>query len=193
MVNRQKIQDLKRIALSQSQIQNNTTRNIPILSYDEIYGKSLDHLTRKGACILLYLISENYGHWCSLVRVQKDDEPDHLIYFDSYGRFPDEPLTWSSPEKNEELGQGRPYLLEKIVKHPDRYQYWSNPHELQNWDDTSIQTCGRHQICFLHYCWTVDNPSVDGFKEWLDQMKEETGLYTYDQVVTYLTDHIEEP
>ena len=190
MVNRQKIKELKKVALSQSQLQSHTTKHIPILTYDEIYGKSFEELTEKGACILLYLIEESFGHWVTLVRIPQEDEPDHIIYFDSYSGLPDEPLMWSSPEKNEELGQSEPYILENIVANPDQYEYYSNPFAFQNEDDTSIQTCGRHVLCFLEYCWKASDPSLLKYKEWLDEMKEETGLDTYDQVVTYLTKFI---
>lgn len=54
----QKLNDLKKIALSSQQLQNNTEKHIPILTYKEIYGKSLDKLLQNGAFILLYLWKE---------------------------------------------------------------------------------------------------------------------------------------
>ena len=99
-VNREKLKELKKIALSSQQLQENTNKHIPILRYPDIYGKSLNKLLKNGAFILLYMWGPSYGHWCCVI-----DHPEEnaVEFFDPYGKEPDYWLSKNSHKKNVEL------------------------------------------------------------------------------------------
>ena len=83
-VNRKELKELKKIALSSQQLQENTEKHtgIPIVRYPDIYGKSLNKLLKNGASILLYMWGPFYGHWCCVI-----DHPEEnaVEFFDPYG------------------------------------------------------------------------------------------------------------
>lgn len=183
-INRAKINQLKTKALNERQIQSGTTQDVPIYMYHELYGHSLKQVLRKGAVFLLYLETQNYGHWVCLVR-----HGDLIIYFDPYGEYPDKPLGWSKPDSNKELGQMQPYLLEKMMKTrvQKEYEFRYNTFPFQDIHNPSIATCGDHCVAFLNWVFrSTGTPTIEGYKKYLDQVKSQTGLSTYDQVVTYL-------
>ena len=102
-----------------------------------------EFLPKKGDfAYILYESSLNSGHWVALVRGEKA-----FLYFDSYGNLPGFPLTWNTPEKNVELGQDKPTLVDmfKITKLPVYY----NDYDYQNKKDTDVATCGRWATAFL--------------------------------------------
>ena len=102
-----------------------------------------EFLTKTGDfAYILYESSLNSGHWVALVRGEKA-----FMYFDSYGNPPGFPLTWNTPEKNLELKQDKPTLVDmfRITKLPVYY----NDYDYQNKKDTDVATCGRFATAFL--------------------------------------------
>ena len=187
MINRKKLKQLSKKALSESDIQGGTKKHIPVYIYNEIYGKSLDDLLKHNAVILLYLTEENYGHFVALYK-----DGDNILYFDSYGKYPDNPLSWNSIQHNEELGQNKAYLLEKMKNDyvQDKYDFFFNSIPFQS-EDLSIQTCGRHAVSFITYCEHNDNPNYEDYKNKLDELIKEYDFKNYDRVVSWLTEHID--
>ena len=135
---------MKKIALSTKQLQNNTEKHIPIPLYDGIYGKSLDQLLKNGAFIILYLWKKRYGHWCVVTRHNNGKDVE---FFDPYDKPPDYWLSKNSYEKNKELGQEKPYLLNKIMKNNKYDHIYYNPVAFQdNSNPEDVRTCGRHVL-----------------------------------------------
>jgi len=102
-----------------------------------------EFLTKTGDfAYILYESSLNSGHWVALVRGEKA-----FLYFDSYGNLPGFPLTWNTLEKNVELGQDKPTLVDmfRITKMPVYY----NDFDYQNKKNTDVATCGRWATAFL--------------------------------------------
>jgi hypothetical protein len=182
----EKLKDLEAIALSSVQLQNNTEKHIPILTYHDIYGKSLDKLLENGAFILLYLWEKAYGHWIAVIRHNNGKDVE---FFDSYGKKPDFWLSKNSYAKNKKLGQEKPYLLNKIMRH-NKYDYiYYNPFTFQDSsDDRDILTCGRHTLTRIRN----RDLSLDEYKDYLDDVMKENNLKTYDEAVTFLTRDIDE-
>jgi hypothetical protein len=177
MVNKKLIKKLQKIALSESQLQEFTRLHVPIKTYDELnknnIGKLLDNPSH--ALMVLYLQKQNFGHWVLLI-----DHGDYVEYFDSYGGYPDKPLTWLTEAKNDELGQENPLILQKIAQGLEKKPVYYNPFKLQN-DDSN--TCGRHAL--VRY--RNKNLDIGQYKQALDKAKKELGLTNYDQLVTWLT------
>lgn len=136
--------------------------NAKIVKYSELPRgiPAEEFLTRPGDfAYILYESSFNSGHWVALVRGEKA-----FMYFDSYGNPPGFPLTWNTPEKNVELGQDKPTLVDmfRITKLPVLY----NDFDYQNKKNTDVATCGRWATCFLIH--------VKKYKGDLKSFKKET-------------------
>ena len=176
-VNKKELKELKKIALSSQQLQENTEKHIPILRYPDIYGKSLNKLLKNGAFILLYMWGENIGHWVCII-----DHPEEnaVEFFDPYGYGIDHWLSGNTPEKNKELGQAKPYLLNKVKKGNHRFYY--NPVKLQHEskpEEILLRIRNRH-LTLKNY-----------IKE-LKKVKKKHNLKNMNQTVAYLTRHIDE-
>lgn len=181
-----RLADLKKIALSTKQLQNNTEKHIPILSYDEIYGKSLDQLLKNGAFIILYLWEKRYGHWCVVTRHNNGRDVE---FFDPYGKPPDYWLSKNSYAKNKELGQEKPYLLNKILKNNKYDQIYYNPIAFQdNSNPEDVRTCGRHVLTRIRN----RDLSLDEYTQYLKDVQKQHKIPTMDGVVSYLTRDIDE-
>ena len=180
-----KLKELQKIALSSSQLQENTEQQLPIVTYNQIYHWSIPELLANGACIILYLWEQSYGHWTVLI--DHPDEDGAVEYFDPYGKAPDYWMSKNSDEKNEELGQHSPYLLNKIIQSNQEWYYNQFPFQDENKSD-DILSCGRH--CLVRN-W-LRHLSLADYKKFLTDVKNEYKLNTYDEVVTMLTKHIDE-
>jgi hypothetical protein len=180
-----RLDDLKKIALSSRQLQENTPKHIPILTYKEIYGKSLDSLLKNGAFILLYLWKQRYGHYVAVIRHNNGKD---IEYFDPYGKAVDYWLSKNSYKKNKELGQEKPFLLNKILKDNKYDHIYYNPIAFQdNSKPEEIRSCGR-------WCLTrilLRDLNLDEFKDYIDDVMKERNIKTRDGAVSYLTRNID--
>lgn len=108
-----------------------------ILTYSELTNikKIEDLLPRhKSYFILLYPVqSESSGHWVCLTRYSKTIE-----YFDSYGKKPDEPLSWGK------YNNVHRRLSELLNNTKLRVDY--NNIDFQNNKDFTISTCGSYAV-----------------------------------------------
>jgi hypothetical protein len=113
-----------------------------IVSYHEISKyKTLDKLLGKyRACVILYLQTKNYGHWCCIF--EREDKPGLINFYDPYGYFPDDELGFNSDKKNIELKQNIPYLSMLMINASDKYDYVYNPYKLQTLSKGN-NICGR--------------------------------------------------
>ena len=183
-VNREKLKELKKIALSSQQLQENTNKHIPILRYPDIYGKSLNKLLKNGAFILLYMWGPSYGHWCCVI-----DHPEEnaVEFFDPYGEPVDYWLSKNTHKKNVELGQAKPYLLNKVKKGTHTFYY--NPVKLQDESrPEEILTCGRWILLRIRN----RHLSLDDFIKGIKDVKSKKKLKSLDKTAAYLTRHIDE-
>jgi hypothetical protein len=108
-----------------------------LLSYDQLdnYNDINEVLGKYKKCILLYLTTENYGHWTCLY------ELNNIIYFfDSYGFMPDQQLGFNQPYINKKLNQNYKHLLYMLYKSNKKVEF--NEYQLQSKKD-GINTCGR--------------------------------------------------
>lgn len=178
---KQEIKRLMNIALSDTQLQNNTQGYVPIVTYNKIYNKSLKKLFEsENAIILLYLQERNVGHWVTVI-----DHGNYIEYFDSYGNYPDEPLTWNSLAKNEQLGQSRPFFLEKVIRTKGCKLYY-NSCQLQLHSNDS-ETCGRYALVRIRH----KNKSLQAFLNYLEKKRKQLNLANFDQTVAFLTRDID--
>ena len=95
-------------------------------------------LGRHGACVILYLTKQNYGHWCCMFR--KYRKPKTIIFFDSYGTIPDDELLEIPAHMNKKLGQNRAFLSQLLLDSGYDVEY--NDKKLQKFAK-DVNTCGR--------------------------------------------------
>lgn len=143
-----------------------------LVTYPELvkYNSIDDALGPYKACIILYLTSKNYGHWCCLFR-----KGNVIYFFDSYGIFIDDELKFTDENFRKANNQYYPHLTYLLHKSPYKIDY--NNHKLQS-ENGNITTCGRFVGCRL----ILRNLNNDQFASLFKNNK-----YTPDELVTLLT------
>lgn len=168
-------------SLSGEELLDLVDRKANLLTYPELtnYENLNECLKPYGACILLYLTRENYGHWCCIIK-HKDK---HIEFFDSYGLFPDDEFKFIPEHFRKVSDQVYPHLTYLLYKANCPIEY--NNYRLQSKTDNvnkKIATCGRHVGCRLMF----RNMSLDDYSQML---LTKDGI-TPDMKVTLLTSGI---
>jgi len=120
-------------------------KNAIVIKYSELKNyNNIEDLLKlpKSYAILLYENEPNNGHFCCIMR----DKYNNIVYFDSYGHAPSEPLLWNSKEQNIQLGQDKPYL--NILLDKTDLPVYYNGYQFQN-DNSDIATCGRYCVSVI--------------------------------------------
>lgn len=107
-------------------------------TYPEIVKfQSLDQLLGKHkSIILLYLTKANYGHFCVVLKQNKDT----ISFFDSYGYMPDDELKFAPIHFRKKNNQLKSHLTRLMYESGYNIDY--NDHKLQS-SKNDIATCGR--------------------------------------------------
>ena len=153
--------------------------NPKILTYSDLNKfNNIEDLLKneKDYCIILYRQTPTSGHWISIDRLY-----DTISYFDPYGKYIDEPLTWNTPILNKKLGQSIP-LLSNLFDKTDLDVYYNN-HKYQKLDD-NINTCGRWCILRILSAMRQDMDLTD-FYEMIKELTKYKEL-TSDEIVSLL-------
>lgn len=171
------IKDYENIALSNFDILNLLNNKCNIVLYPEMYKyKSIDQLINPyNCCIILYEAKENYGHWCALIKTNKNE----IEFFDPYGGDPDNSLDHISKQFKKSSNQFFPYLSKLMYNSPYNLNY--NEFQFQK-KDSDIKTCGRHSVVRC-LCKNLD---IYQYKELLDKLCKILKC-DYDELVTILT------
>ena len=124
---------------------------------DDVLGES-----RKA--VILYLTTKDSGHYVTLF-----ENANGLVYFNSYGLYPDEDFKLIS--NRDKLGESVPYLSnllkgKKVDINKVQYQ------------DEKNKTCG-HWVIFRNY---MDEYSNDQFQQIVQRLVKQRGL-TPDEIV----------
>jgi len=145
-----------------------------ILTYPQLYEyKDIDGvLSPYDSVVMLYETKPSYGHWVALL---KHPEHNKIEFFDPYGLFIDDQLTFINSEFRKENNEQYP-ILSKML-HDSPYDIVYNNLQLQKYS-SDISSCGRHvafRICMK------DTP-LDEYGALLTH-----NYYDPDTIVTYLT------
>jgi hypothetical protein len=133
------------IPLSDSDIKEYLGNDCKILKYSELSKyNSIDELLPnvKDFCVLLYENSPNSGHWTCVCR-PKDNQ---IVYFDSYGGYVDEPLTWTDKSTKIGLGEDVKYLSNLLNNCEEDVFY--NKYKYQSGKEY-VANCGRFVVCYI--------------------------------------------
>lgn len=155
--------------------------NAKILKYSELADVSnIEELlpSPKSYFFLLYEHSFNNGHWVVINRYINNGK-DTICFFCSYGSKIDAPLRWNSPARNQELGQGTPYLSILLRKSGKTLQYNNVAYQSKT---SPVATCGAFATLWIKAN-LRENMSLADFHDWIKEIKDETGL-SYDAIAS---------
>ena len=136
---REDIDDHKEIALSDDQVLQMVDGKAKVLIYRDLrkYNTLDEAMGPHKAIFLLYETEPDYGHWTLVFR----QSPDTVEFFDPYGVFLDDELSWVKLNTRRMLGQNVPYLsrLFYYSRYPNLIY---NNYKFQKMGE-GINTCGR--------------------------------------------------
>jgi len=124
--------------LSDSDIKRITDNKCNVIAYSDLENvSSIDEILNPyDACIILYQLEENQGHWVALIK----HSPTELEFFGSYGLKIDEQLKFSKFNLRRHNGVEIPHLS-VLISHSN-YKVISNTAKLQKFKK-DVNTCGR--------------------------------------------------
>jgi hypothetical protein len=128
------------IALTGADIHNITQGKCSVYPYEELAKfNTIDQvLSKDGSAMILYQLTQNYGHWVTIFKV--DDKT--LEYFDSYGLPVDGELKFSKEHLRRHNGKIVPHLTALIKQSNHGYKVIYNDIALQKLRENEA-TCGR--------------------------------------------------
>lgn len=135
---RKKVKEFEKKSLSGEDVLNLCGKRANLLTYPELAKlDNIDQLLGKyRAAIILYLTSENYGHWVCLFQQDKKT----LCFFDSYALMPDDELKFTQINFRLSHNQYYPHLT--YLLYNSGYDVDYNSYKLQS-DKKDTTTCGR--------------------------------------------------
>lgn len=156
-----------------------------LFSDNPLYSIQSEYPKDDNSCIILYLTSKNFGHWCILNKIEDDDK---IIYgfLDSYGELLDDQLNHVSEDFKQVSNQEDNYLttlLYEAIKNvpSNKLSVHYNDTQMQMLND-KISTCGRYVALFLKYNYMT----VEDYVKTLTEAAEDYNI-PIDMLVTMLT------
>lgn len=148
----EEIEKHKKYSLSDSEVMALVNGKAKVVMYDQLNSfKNIDELLSPyGSVFILYQKQKNFGHWCCLFKRRDKHGNVEIEYFEPYGHFIDEPLTWTSKESRKALNMDYPYLTKLLLESPRNYNIIYNEHPFQKMGK-NINTCGRHCVMRLQH------------------------------------------
>lgn len=136
---KREIAKLKKYSFSNKDIKQFCNGEVNVFTYPDIgqYHDIEQLLHPYDACIILYLTTEHYGHWCALIK----QTPDLIEFFDPYALMPDKEIAYIPKHFRKESGQNIPHLSRLLYQSDYKISY--NHHRLQQLKN-DVNTCGRH-------------------------------------------------
>lgn len=145
-----------------------------IMTYPELYIiQDIEQLLPRhdSYFVLLYLDTQNSGHWTVLKRFNND-----IQYFCSYGTYPDDQIRkWYGKELATELKENKLYLTNLLNKTKLNVNYNDMDYQNKNID---IVTCGRHMINFIK-----SKKDLKQYYKMMQKLRKQTGK-DYDELVS---------
>src|ERR1043166_5728715 len=173
------IKHLEKISLSNTDVLKLLDGKANLVLYPDIRKyKNIDDLLGKyGACVILYLTKENYGHWCCIFKQNKNT----IQFFDSYGEMVDNALDYSmDPYFKKKKGMDLPLLTHMLYNCYNKYEIRFNNFKFQE-DKTDVNTCGRFVVVRI---WSKNLDEYE-FNDFMNSTK-----YKPDELVSLLTQEI---
>lgn len=119
---------------------------IKIMDYQKFqtYNDIDKVLGKKGMAIILYTLTERFGHWCCIFKTKNNKGKPIIEWFDSYGFSVDDERDFVPKEFLNEQYNKKPHVVKLFYK--SKYNKRYSHHRLQG---KSSNTCGRWVIMRL--------------------------------------------
>jgi hypothetical protein len=143
------LEEVKRYALSDSDINDILEPDTTVQAYRVL--DTLEHIDelfdKLGRAVLLYATeNQNTGHWVGLIKRKTTVE-----FFDPYGFKPDTQQTELGEGIDNEEYEQHDHDLTRLLRESG-YKVYYNQYQLQDFDDVTLATCGRHVATrLIHY------------------------------------------
>ena len=142
--------------------------DVPTMLYDELKNiRNIDDILISNACIILYQIKQNIGHWVCILK-----HGDIYEYFDPYGHKVDYYIG-KCMNKTPFLSRLLFGTHKKVISNNYKYQE----------SKKDIATCGRHVVCRC-LLKTID------LKQYYNIFKNTSKIQS-DDLVTFITEILE--
>lgn len=152
--------------------------NIKIFTYPEItkYNNIHDILSPYGCCIILYLKTPTYGHWCALLQ-----HKDRIEFFDPIkNMIPDDELPYINNDFRIASNQVKPHLLKLLYNSGSKIEY--NNYNFQEMNNYDVRTCGRHCVSRIIF----KNLLLDDYYDLIYYLCNQFNL-SFDEIITLIT------
>lgn len=149
-----------------------------IIEYPDLanYNSVEELLSPFGNVVILYLSSEDYGHWTTLFQYPNSNV---IEFFDPYSMVPDGEFRYIDTQKRKELKESSPLLSELLIKYDGPIEY--NNYKFQRFAK-NVNTCGRWVVLRL----TMKDLTLEQFRNiFITDAKK--FKFDRDELVTYLT------
>ena len=180
-MNSKLIKKLEKIALSNTDVLDLVNHKANFITYDKLaHSKHIDDILGSyGACIILFLTREKFGHFCCIFKIDKNE----LHFFDPYGYMPDEQLDFEIDKNTrKKRHEDFTYLLWLLLN--SGYKVTYNEIQFQQ-DSANVSTCGRH--CAIRLL--LRNLNEDEYKKIIKRTKINPDILV--TILTYyLSNHI---
>lgn len=170
------LKDLENVSLSNEEMLKLVDGKSNLIQYPQLKDATNidDVLYPYGACIILYLTKQNYGHWTCIFKVN-DDTIEH---FDPYGLYIDEELSFKmDPYFRKIVNEDYPHLSYLLYHSP--YKLSFNQYQFQK-KLKEVATCGRHTSTRL----LLRHLPLNEYKDLICSGEPD---YSPDEVVTIVT------
>lgn len=134
------LEQLEMISLSNIEVMKLVNNKSNIIKYSYLLNiNNIDEILEPyGACIILFLTGENYGHWTCIFKINNNT----LEFFDPYGIYPDHELNFKMDKYFRKINnQDYPHLTFLLLD--SGYNISFNEIQFQD-KKKNIATCGRH-------------------------------------------------
>ena len=171
------IKKYENVALSNIDILQLLDNKANIVLYPKLYRfKNIDQILEPyEAFVLLFEAKPKYGHWTCIFKVNNNT----LEFFNPYGGWPDDSLSYISTHFREKTHQDHTYLSELLLN--SNYQLTYNQYKFQEAED-DIKTCGRHCVMRLIY----RHLTLDQYYSFLVKCSKILNM-NFDELVTLFT------
>ena len=138
-------------------------------------------LNENGTGLIMYDDKKNNkqvsGHWCGLKLIS----PDDLVFYDSYGTYPDDELN-NIPNKYRQENNQVCRHLTKLLHNSNYKNLHFNPHQHQE-HKKGVNTCGRHVGVFLKLAGDPED-----YNTIMSNVVKTLGLKNEDELIVNLTE-----
>jgi len=168
------LKELENISLSNTEVMHLIDGKANLIQYPQLVNvTNIDQILEPyGACIILFLTKQNYGHWTCVFKVNNNT----IEYFDPYGLFIDEALDFNK-DNYFRIENNQNYAHLTYLLYHSKYEITYNQYKFQS-KKKGVSTCGRHTAMRL----IMRNLSLDEYKKYITSFNIDP-----DELVTLLT------